>query len=253
MTDKAPSSVRDQTFDHQQEAVGYYLDQEIRFDTKACYLDRPSNEVVQKMARLVSLTVDASAPTELSSKQKAKLTNHPNVIKLGQRNKTLTERLRRREYKNMKNARGTTLFQKKKKAKTHLNSTKKRLRVKMIAQTRKRHFRTTNTLAFDAQFFAAAIDLTLTRGIEQTKSIVYNIPDRAKVVQLIDDSRDDLSNQEQFRRRIEAIEARTTLCYRREVQRRDRPKTTIKQEDSKGAMNDSNEGAKDFPVICRPT
>lgn len=68
ITDNAPSSVRDQTFDHQQGAVGYYLDQEVRFDTKACYLGRPSNEVIQKMARLASLTADASAPTELSPK-----------------------------------------------------------------------------------------------------------------------------------------------------------------------------------------
>ena len=71
ITDKAPSSVRDQTFDHQQGAVGYYLDQVVRFDIKACYLGRPSNEVVQKMARLASLTADASAPTELSAEQKA--------------------------------------------------------------------------------------------------------------------------------------------------------------------------------------
>ncbi len=66
-TDSAPSSVRDQLFNYQQGAVGYYLDQEIRFDTESCYLGKPSNEVVQKMARLASLTADASAPTELSS------------------------------------------------------------------------------------------------------------------------------------------------------------------------------------------
>lgn len=92
-TDKAPSSVRDQTFDHQKGAVGYYLDQEVRFDTKACYLGRPSNEVVQKMARLASLTADASAPTELSSEQKSELAIHPKVIKLGQRNKSFTRRI----------------------------------------------------------------------------------------------------------------------------------------------------------------
>lgn len=121
ITDKAHSSVRDQTFDHQQGAVGYYLDQEVRFDTKACYLGRPSNEVVQKMTRLASLTADASAPTELSAEQKAKLATHANVIKLGQRNKMLTERIHRAGYRSVKDAQGTALFQKKKKAEARLN------------------------------------------------------------------------------------------------------------------------------------
>ncbi len=46
------------------------------------------------MARLASLTADASAPTELSE-QKAELATYPKVIKLGQRNRALTERIRR--------------------------------------------------------------------------------------------------------------------------------------------------------------
>lgn len=79
-TDKAPASVRDQIFDHKIGSVRSYLDEEVRFDTKACYLGRPSNDVIQRMARLASLTADASAPTELSSEQKAKLSRHPQVM-----------------------------------------------------------------------------------------------------------------------------------------------------------------------------
>jgi len=46
------------------------------------------------MARLPSLTANASAPTELSE-QKAELATYPKVIKLGQRNKALPKRIRR--------------------------------------------------------------------------------------------------------------------------------------------------------------
>ena len=102
------------------------------------------------MARLASLTADASAPTELSSEQKAKLAIHPRVIKLGQRNKALTERIRRAGYRAIKDAQGTSLFKKKKRAEARLNAAKKRLRVDMIAQARKRHFRKADTIAFDA-------------------------------------------------------------------------------------------------------
>jgi len=230
------------------------LNEEVEFDTAACYLKRPSNEVVQKSARLASLTADASAPTELSSEQKAKLAVHPQVVKLGQRNKILTERIRTAGYRNVTDAQGTTLFQKKKKAEAGLNSTKKRLRVKMIAQARKRHFRTADTLAFDAQFSAAAVASTSTRETQRAKPIFYNIPERAKVVQLVCSPGEGLSDREQFRRRIQAIEARTALCDRREAQRRGRPKATIKQERSDGTMNDSDKATEDeFPMVCRPT
>lgn len=107
--------MQDQIFDHKQEAVDYYLDQEIRFDTESCYLGKLFNKVVQKMARLASLTADASAPTELSFKQKAKLTQHSQVIQLSQRNKALTARIHAAGYETICDAEGTALFKKKKK------------------------------------------------------------------------------------------------------------------------------------------
>ena len=205
------------------------------------------------MARLASLTADASAPTELSAEQKAKLATPPNVIKLGQRNNILTERIHKAGYRNVKDAQGTALFQKKKKAEARLNATKKRLRVKMIAQARKRHFRTADTQAFDAQFAAARVSSTSTRDIQHDKPVIYNIPERANVVRLVCSPGEDLSDREKFQRRIQAIEIRTALCNWREAQRRGRPKATMKQEDSNGAMDDSDEGFKEFPTVCRPT
>jgi len=130
--------------------------QEVWVGTKACYLGRPSNKVVQKMARLASLTANASVPTELSSEQKAKLAVYLNGIKLAQHNKVLTERIRKGGSRSVKDAQGTTLSQKKKKAEARLNDRKKRLRMKLIAQARKRYFRKANTVAFDAQFSADA-------------------------------------------------------------------------------------------------
>jgi len=46
--------------------------------------------MVQKMARLASLTADPNAPTELPKEQKAGFRNHPKVIRLSNRNKALT-------------------------------------------------------------------------------------------------------------------------------------------------------------------
>ncbi|KAL8989941.1 MAG: hypothetical protein Q9177_001280 [Variospora cf. flavescens] len=254
INNKAPASVRDQTFDHQQGAVGYYLDQEVRFDTKACCLGRPSNEVVQKMARLASLTADASAPTELSAEQKAKLAIHPKVTKLRERNKALTERIRRAGYRAVKDAQGTSLFKKKKRAEARLNATKKRLRIDMIAQARKRHFRKADTITFDAQFSAEKVSYASAGDTPHAKPFTYNIPERAEVVRLVCSPGEDLTDRQRFRRRIQAIEVRTALCHRREAQRRGRPKVIIKPEESEGVLDDSDEGMKiDFPMVCRPT
>lgn len=65
---------------------------------------------------------------------------------------------------------------------------------------------------------------------------------------------DGLSDGEKLRRKILAIKARAALCDRRETQRRGRPKTTLKQEESEGAADELEEDTKDdFPTACRPT
>ena len=58
-----------------------------------------------------------SVSTKLFAKQKTKLTIHFNVIKFDQRNNIFIEQIHKAKYKNVKNARNTTLFQKKKKNK----------------------------------------------------------------------------------------------------------------------------------------
>ncbi|KAI9850843.1 MAG: hypothetical protein M1830_006950 [Pleopsidium flavum] len=44
VNNKAPSSVRDQVFDHQLDTVRYYLDREVQFNTMAAFLGRPSKK-----------------------------------------------------------------------------------------------------------------------------------------------------------------------------------------------------------------
>ena len=92
--DKAPSSVRDQIFDHQSNTVRYYLDREVRFNTQAAFLGRPSDNVVQKLPRLMTLTLDPNAPNKLSGELSKKLANSKRVVYLGRISKALTEKLK---------------------------------------------------------------------------------------------------------------------------------------------------------------
>lgn len=206
------------------------------------------------MIRLFSLTADASASTKLSSEQKTKLKQHPQVIYLGQRNKALTARIHAAGYNIIGDAEGTLLFRKKKKAEARLSCLKIKLRNHMIVQARKRHFRKADTLAFNAQFTATTAAHMVTSDIQPAKPIEYNIPERAEVIRLTCSPSDGLSDREKLRRRIQAIEARAALCDRRETQRRGRRKSTVKQEESEDATNKSEEDANDdFPMICRLT
>lgn len=253
LLDKAPASVRDQIFDHKPGAVRCYLDQEVRFDTKACYLGRPSNDVVQKMDRLASLTADASAPTELSPEQKVKLKHHPTVIQLSQRNKALTAWIHAAGYRPISAAQGTRLYEKKTKVEARLNSFKTRLRSDMIEKARKRHFRKADTVAFDSQFSAAVATQTFSRDARREQPIEYHLPERAAVVRFTCKAADGLSDQGKLTRRIQAIEARPALCQRQESCRRRRPRSYVNRNEPDASFEDSTEEREDqFPLECKP-
>lgn len=154
------------------------------------------------MARLASLTADASAPTKLSSKQTTKLRQHSRVVKLSQRNKALTSKIHNVGYKTINDAEGTTLYQEKKKIEAQLSCLKVKLRNHFIVQSHKRHFRKTDTQAFDAQFSVIKVPPTIELDIHSTTSIEYNILERAKVVRLTCGPANDLSDREKLRRRL---------------------------------------------------
>lgn len=91
--------MRNQLFDYRQETIDYYLNQKIRFNIKFYYFERLFNAIVQKIIKLVNLTIDASALTKLSFKQKTQLRQDSQVIQLDQQNKTSTSQIHNAKYK----------------------------------------------------------------------------------------------------------------------------------------------------------
>ncbi len=250
-TEKALASVRDQLFDHKLDATEYYLDQDVQIDIKACFLRRPFNEMVQKMVRLTSLTVDLNASTKLSKKQKAEFRIHSKILRLSNRNKTLTAQLKSQGYRLISIAKETLLYNEKMKAQARLNSYKVRLRHSMIEKGRKRHFRKVDTIAFNSQFFVSS-DQKLSVSDEPATRRKYNIPERAEIVRWICQSAADLTDQEIFAQRIRGIEVLTVLCRRQETQRRDRPKWSVEQEQFELSSDDMNQNVVNkFPMKCK--
>ncbi len=208
--------------------------------------------MVQKMARLASLTADPNAPTELSEEQKAEFRIHPKVLRLSNRNKALTAQLKSQGYRPISTAKGTLLYNEKMKAQARLNSYKVRLRHSMIEKGRKRHFRKADTIAFNSQFSASS-GQKLSVSDEPAARRKYNIPERAGVVRWICQPAAGLTDQEIFAQRIRGIEALAALCRRQETQRRGRPKWSVEQEQSELSSDDMDQDVVDkFPMECKP-
>jgi len=235
--------------DHHSNAVRYYLDRELRFNTQAAFLGRPSDEAVQKVARLMSLTVDPTAPTELSAEQSRKLANHPRVVKLQSESKALTAKIRTQKYSSVEEARGTELYKQKKQADAALSCARTELRARLIKKARKRHFRNADTLELDAQFADSSFREP-SRSVTRPERKVYEVAERDLVIRLTCDPVAPMTGHEKLAWRIDAIKARAALCNRQESQRRGRRKSNLKQDEVEDTPKARTES---FPEICEPT
>ena len=254
--------MRDQLFDHKIGAVRFYLDQEIRCDTKACFLGRPSNEIVQKMARCARLTADMNAPTKLSAEQQGQLQEHPLIVKLSGRSRAITKKLHVRGYRPISTGAGTDLYARKKRADARLNSTKMRLREKMLRQSRERHFRSADTRALDAQFSGSVARPVSKKSEPQAAApLVFNVPERAELVRLTCTPVGDLSDEEKLARRIRVVELRAALCRRQEGRRgmpkakliKEEPQTQAESSCGNADGQEPDPESEHFPLECKPT
>lgn len=148
-SDKAPSSVRDQVADHESNAVKYYLNEIVYFDMAAAFLQRLSNEAVQNEARLVTLMADMTAPTDLNDQQKAQMQNNPRIRQKADKCQRLKDEIKKRGYCTVKAAKGTALYERKKRANSDLNRERTHLRRKLKRKARKRHFRSSDTMVLN--------------------------------------------------------------------------------------------------------
>ena len=181
------------------------------------------------MIKLVSLTIDASVSTKLSFEQKIKLKQRFQMIQLDKWNEVFTSRIHNVEYRIIDDVEETSLFHKKKKVEAWLNCLKIKSWNHMIAKIRKRRFRNIDIVIFDAQFFTTKIAFFVALDTQMTKLIKYNIVESAEMIRLICTFNDDSSDRAKLRRKLQIIQVKATLCDRREIQRRDRFKSTVAQ------------------------
>ncbi|KAL4870407.1 hypothetical protein BDV12DRAFT_184431 [Aspergillus spectabilis] len=82
INNQAPASVRDQVADYEPNAVKYYLNEKVDFDTAAAFHKQASNEIVQREMWTVILVADNTALICLTDEQSRKISNHPKIRRL---------------------------------------------------------------------------------------------------------------------------------------------------------------------------
>jgi len=183
LIDQAPSSVRDQIFDHQSNTVRYYLDREVRFNTIAAFLGRPSDDVVQKLARLMTLTVNPNAPTKLSPELSQKVASGKRVLQLSHESKALTEKIKRKYDVVRRAPPDDPLVTAKKQMDAALHREKNNRRNRLLEKARKRHFRNADTSILEAQF-GDSYATTSDEDVKPPAPRQYDVAERGEIVRL---------------------------------------------------------------------
>jgi hypothetical protein len=202
--DKAPSSVRDQIADHESNAVKYYINEMVERDTAADFLDRPSNEAVQREARLMTLMADRTAPTGITDEQRLWLTNHPKIQAQRERCKMLTAKCQQMGYASWKMAKGTHIYAEKLEADKALNKARTRLREKLKIKNRQRHFRDADVRIFNQQFRQLSPPKVQVQNPTLTPP-AHGISERRELIRIICHLKPQLTWKEEHIRRLECI------------------------------------------------
>ncbi|KAI9709018.1 MAG: hypothetical protein M1828_002552 [Chrysothrix sp. TS-e1954] len=187
----------------------FYRNQRVKCDVQAAFLGEPSETRLMKALGQMSLTVNPDAPTELTEEEKKTLQNHPTISRL------------RRKRDAIKVAADTAsselrkdLLKKKGLAEASLQAAKVRLRGKILQRARQQFFRNADTYDIDVQLGNMAKD---TEYLAPLSTPVYQTKERARVVKLLAESDEGLSDERRLRLRIDFVQNMKALCDRKEA------------------------------------
>lgn len=190
----------------------------VDFDTAAAFHRRAANETVQRELRSATLLADNTAPLGLTDEQKCKINRNPEVKRLRNHCRRLTEEIRKRGYRRVSDAAGTELGKQKRQADVELARKLTELRQKAKSKNRKRHFRYKDTELFNQR----DEDGPQPQESDSQPHFPhhYQIPERAELVQLLFYSPAPTTEEELYDRRLRYIRLLVQWQYRQEAPRR---------------------------------
>ena len=227
----------------------FYINQRVKCDVQAAYLDEPSDRALVKVMGNMSLTFDPLAPKEPTKEQLCEIANHPKIVKLRQQRDALTEKIRqiRNSSEPFTLSNEEDLIQQKKEVNATLNRKMKRLRDKAERMAREAYFMNNDTMELEKECKGVSPDDS--SAADQAATVTYQLEERARIAELLCSPHGDLAEPVNLNRRIDLIRNFTKLCSRREARRRNTP-----PDSSKGMAMKQEDLATphSFPLKCDP-
>ena len=214
----------------------FYINQRVKCDVQAAYLDEPSDRALVKVMGNMSLTFDPHAPKGLTKEQLCEVANHPKIVKLRQQRDNLMKKI-----KQMRNGSEPftpsdkeDLIQQRKEANATLNRKIKHLQDKAERMTREAYFMNNDTMELEQECKGVSPDDL--SAADQAATVTHQLKERARIAELLSSPYGDLAEPVYLDQRIDLIRNFTKLCSRREVRRQNTPPNpskgiAIKQED----------------------
>jgi Protein of unknown function (DUF3435) len=215
-TGEASDFVRDKIMRHKPGSTTFraYLNSRVKFDVQAAFLERPSQDHLLRAFAHMSLTYDPRAPATVPDEVMRSIPEDSAITKLRARRELLKARLRKK-YGTITRARQmrSTLSVKYGQLAAAIASAETKHRRNVLENYRAKYFARCHTQEIERQL----------NGVtdEYVKPIIqHQLRERTDLEKLLCEFPKNLPAEDIHRRRLAAIRQMTSLCKRRETQRR---------------------------------
>ena len=214
---------------------------------QAAFLDRPSMDGLTKAFTHMSLTCDPRAPKHVPQEVMDALPPDPLIVELETDRWELYEAIRK-EYRFIKQARGTDIGDMYQKLVAKVASAKKKRYEDIKKQYRRDYHDRIHDEEMERHLKGVATD-------EYVEPVVHHqLPERTQVQEVMCDFSEDLTTEDIVRRRIRAIDRMVALCSRREVPQPKQRLPTIRQDPIKEESPEPESPDSElFPLVCAKT
>ena len=184
-----------------------YMNQRVQTHVQAAFLGLPSEDALMNILSHQSRFIDPRAPSkydDLPEKNRASLTNHPEIIRLQQMRDTLAVEAREL-YGSMKNATDTKIGELKAKADAALRVAKKKLKEATFTGARNEFFATIDTVEINKQLDPSLLDMK--QDTYEPEQVVHCLKERRRVAELMQAPCQELPQEDDILRRVVLINA----------------------------------------------
>jgi hypothetical protein len=212
---------------------GAYINERVKFDVQSAFLERPSAHGLLRALTHMSLTRDPRAPVNPPEEVLQALPPDPEIRRLEQQR----EELKAGSHRVI----GTQVEEEVRRLTTMINSARIKWRNAISEEYRAEYFRRRPTEDIEKQ----------SEGLMEEEYVeplvLHQIPERAKLAEVMCGFPKDLTLQDILTRRIYTVDLMMALCCKREIPRRYQRRVRLPRQP---LVKQESPEAEPFPLVC---